>query len=321
MPSATVSSSSTSSSSFLGWPTLARPSKGSSNSNSQPFLSTASSYQHYSPSPSFEVRELGPGLFTVADVFTQQQCRRMLQAAEAQGMTPTNPRNLAPPKGHAFRNNERLLVHDPAFADELFEYMRPVLETIVRVEDQAVPCGLSPEFRFYRYVKDAWFGPHIDETQLSADKTMESEFTMLVYLTGMDDDPVLDASQGRLMGGSTRFHHNKKTPIDVEPQTGTVCLHWQLHDCLHEGLRVTGGVKWLLRTDVYFPRLSSSMRMTAMKTGGGEGGRRGGVGKRGGGGKGGRGRGGREGRGGGGKGREGERSKVWGVETNKARKG
>lgn len=68
-------------------------------------------------------------------------------------MTPTNPRNLAPPKGHAFRNNERLLVHDPAFADELFEYMRPVLETIVRVEDQAVPCGLSPEFRFYRYVK------------------------------------------------------------------------------------------------------------------------------------------------------------------------
>ena len=77
----------------------------------------------------------------------------MLQAAEAQGMTPTNPRNLAPPKGHAFRNNERLLVHDPGFANELFEYMRPVLETIVRVEDQAVPCGLSPDFRFYRYVK------------------------------------------------------------------------------------------------------------------------------------------------------------------------
>jgi hypothetical protein len=101
---------------------------------------------------------------------------------------------------------------------------------------------------------------------------MESEFTMLIYLTGTDDDPVLDASQGRLKGGSTRFHHNKKMPIDVEPQTGMVCLHWQLHDCLHEGLRVTGGVKWLLRTDVYFPRLSSSVRVAAMKAGGGGGG-------------------------------------------------
>jgi len=77
----------------------------------------------------------------------------MLQAAEAQGMTPTNPRNLAPLKGQAFRNNERLLVHDPGFAKELFEYMKPMLKTIVRVEDQAVPCGLSPDFRFYRYVR------------------------------------------------------------------------------------------------------------------------------------------------------------------------
>lgn len=77
----------------------------------------------------------------------------MIVAAEALGMTPTNPRNLAPPKGQAFRNNERLLVRDPAFAAELFEFMRPVLDTIVRMEDQATPCGLSPDFRFYRYVK------------------------------------------------------------------------------------------------------------------------------------------------------------------------
>lgn len=44
-------------------------------------------------------------------------------------------------------------MHDPDFAKELFEYMRTVLQTIVRVEDQAVPCGLSPDFRFYRYFK------------------------------------------------------------------------------------------------------------------------------------------------------------------------
>lgn len=100
---------------------------------------------------------------------------------------------------------------------------------------------------------------------MNDDKTMESEFTMLIYLTGVGDEPVLDHVQGRLKGGSTRFHHNKKAPIDVEPQTGAVCLHWQLHDCLHEALPVLGGVKWLLRTDMYFPRMSSSARAAAVK--------------------------------------------------------
>jgi hypothetical protein len=103
----------------------------------------------------------------------------MLQAAEEQGMTPTNPRNLAPPKGHAFRNNERLLVHDPAFAEELFEYMRPVLETIVRVEDHAVPCGLSPDFRFYRYVKGEKVGGW---------RAMREGASFLWVVTGMEEE-------------------------------------------------------------------------------------------------------------------------------------
>jgi hypothetical protein len=165
----------------------------------------------------------------------------------------------------AFRNNDRLLVHDPAFAADLFEYLKqPVLENIRRMEDNAAPCALGSNFRFYRYVKGAWFGPHIDETQISADRTMESEFTMLLYLTGVNDEPVLDPAQGKLKGGATRFYFEKKrAPIDVEPRTGQIVLHWQLHDCLHEGAPVLGGVKWLLRTDIYYPRISSSARLAA----------------------------------------------------------
>lgn len=78
----------------------------------------------------------------------------MVEAAEARGMTPTNPRNLPPLKGHAFRNNDRLSVHDAAFAAELFDFLSPALHAIVRVEDGAQPCGLSPHFRFYRYRKN-----------------------------------------------------------------------------------------------------------------------------------------------------------------------
>ncbi len=141
MPAA--SSSASASPPFPGWPALVPSAHGSKGGIGKPW-----SYR-----PPLELSELGPGLFVVPRVFSMEQCRRMVAAAEALGMTPTNPRNLAPPKGHAFRNNERLLVRDTAFAAELFEFMRPVLDIIVRMEDQAMPCGLSPDFRFYRYVK------------------------------------------------------------------------------------------------------------------------------------------------------------------------
>lgn len=42
-------------------------------------------------------------------------------------------------------------IRNEAFAAKLFEYLRPALSGIVRPEDGAAPCGLNPDFRFYRY--------------------------------------------------------------------------------------------------------------------------------------------------------------------------
>jgi hypothetical protein len=154
MSSAPASSSSSASalpSPFNGWPSLQRT--VSEARRKRPSASSSARAKHHRPPPSFEVQELGPGLLTISDVFTTAQCRRMVEAAVARGMTPTNPRNLPPLKGHAFRNNDRLSVHDAAFAAELFDFLSPALHAIVRVEDGAQPCGLSPHFRFYRYRK------------------------------------------------------------------------------------------------------------------------------------------------------------------------
>jgi hypothetical protein len=58
-----------------------------------------------------QLNELHDGLFLLEDAFTTEECRAMIAAVEATGqMVSTNPRNLPPRKGHAFRNNERFLV-------------------------------------------------------------------------------------------------------------------------------------------------------------------------------------------------------------------
>lgn len=136
------------------------------------------------------LEELYDGLLLIPEAFNVDECREMIRAVEATGeLVSTNPRNLPPRKGHAFRNNERYLVRlaelphlepqpeslppvpaaplnpippdltapfarmqvrDEAFAARLFEYLRPVLSCIVRPEDGATPNGLNPDFRFYR---------------------------------------------------------------------------------------------------------------------------------------------------------------------------
>lgn len=73
----------------------------------------------------------------------------------------------------------------------------------------------------------------------------------MVYLTGVDDAEPLGGE--RLKGGATLFHL-RDGHLEVQPRTGTICLHYVLHDFLHEGMLVTGGTKWLLRTDIFFPK-------------------------------------------------------------------
>ena len=65
----------------------------------------------------------------------------------------------------------------------------------------------------------------------------------------------------RLRGGATAFYAGQYGDPDVEesqvlrfePRRGTALLHGHGERCLlHEGCEVTGGIKYLLRTDVMY---------------------------------------------------------------------
>jgi len=68
----------------------------------------------------FKVKELAEGVFIADNVFTQKECKRLAEAA-VPFLISTNPKNDPPEKGYAFRNNERFLIHDTAFAEKLWK--------------------------------------------------------------------------------------------------------------------------------------------------------------------------------------------------------
>jgi hypothetical protein len=72
------------------------------------------------------LEELYDGLFLIPDALSVDECRQMIAAVEATGeLTSTNPRNLPPRKGHAFRNNERYLVGRLALARTRSKQIEP----------------------------------------------------------------------------------------------------------------------------------------------------------------------------------------------------
>jgi hypothetical protein len=73
-------------------------------------------------------------------------------------------------------------------------------------------------------------------------------WTLLVYLTSCT-------------GGETIFYpeptraNRKPEPIAVAPEVGMALLHRHGdHSMIHEGAEVTGGEKWVLRSDLVVPR-------------------------------------------------------------------
>ncbi|KAJ5434201.1 Prolyl 4-hydroxylase alpha subunit [Penicillium cf. griseofulvum] len=141
------------------------------------------------------------------------------------------------------------------------------------------PLGLNPNIRIYRYSAGQFFGQHckssLDHTSTSIKQENQSDpiadddsnnitlpppnsrskatparttWTLLIYLTSCT-------------GGETVFYpeptrtNRNPEPIAVAPEVGMALLHRHGDHCmLHEGVEVTRGEKWVLRSDLVVPR-------------------------------------------------------------------
>lgn len=142
----------------------------------------------------------------------------------------------------AFRDNDRVSIEDEAVAQQLYTSLG--IDQVFGPDPAsgAVPVGLNPNLRFYRYRPGQRFGRHIDESvELGAGRF--TAYTLLVYLSSVP------------RGGETIFYKRGRRVAAVAPQLGTALLHRHWPDCLeHEGAAVLEGDKWILRSDVVYQR-------------------------------------------------------------------
>ncbi|KAH6630274.1 hypothetical protein B0J18DRAFT_420686 [Chaetomium sp. MPI-SDFR-AT-0129] len=190
--------------------------------------------------------------------FPRSLCRDYVTFLRGLPLTTTPGK---PKRGEAVRVNDRFQIDDPKFAHRLWTEtgLKEALlsEEFKRLWNGEV-LGLNPNIRIYRYTPGQFFDAHYDDSNNVSLKPetgtspipARTTWTLLLYLTSAADG---------CTGGETVFYpHDRRTAkeeIAVTLETGMLLLHKHGHDCmLHEGREVTGGEKWVIRTDLCVKR-------------------------------------------------------------------
>ena len=189
-------------------------------------------------------QELSSRSFVIEDLFTIDDCLDYIERCETVGFAdaPVTTAN-GPVMMQHIRNNERVIIDDVSWAEQLYERIKPwVPESWRQLEHddtQYTMSGLNERLRFYRYSPGQQFKMHRDGFFEREDRSERSFLTMLLYLN--------DA----MMGGQTLLY--EEHVFEVAPRTGHVlCFE---HTLLHEGLAVETGCKYVLRSDMMYKRM------------------------------------------------------------------
>ncbi|KAI0810931.1 hypothetical protein BC629DRAFT_1281172 [Irpex lacteus] len=189
-------------------------------------------------------------ILLIDNFFSTEECKTFVRFIDSL------PLELTPPKkrGEAERVNHRISITSPEFAQNLYKVISPHLplfpypSTARRPANaplERAPHSLNTNIRLYKYIAGQYFGPHYDDSVKDAVTGAKSEWTLLIYLTGIQDG---------VQGGETIFYKDKTKEVVSAPLTrGTALLHRHGSECLlHEGSPVLSGTKYVLRSDLMF---------------------------------------------------------------------
>jgi hypothetical protein len=167
--------------------------------------------------------------FSVDGLLSPEECRQLISLAEGHGFTSAGVRTAEGQKSMPLiRNNERAMFESPQWVSLLWNRLS---STRLPELDGQVPAGLPKDLRFYKYSPGQRFKMHKDGPWIEGGMT--SKLTLLIYL-----------NEG-FHGGDTDFRDFR-----IVPKTGSALLF--IHDTWHEGVAVSEGVKYVLRSDVLY---------------------------------------------------------------------
>jgi len=185
----------------------------------------------------------------VEDFLSPAECQALIRRAETAGFRAAV--DDYPP---SYRDNDRLVVDDPALARQLFARLTPHAPASLVVDDAAGArepwslTQLNERLRFCRYRAGQQFQLHQDGV-FHLDEQQQSRLTFMVYLT--------DGSA--FSGGDTLFYARGPSAAGappvvarVRPRAGMLILFD--HGLWHAGEPVTRGLKHILRSDLIYRR-------------------------------------------------------------------
>lgn len=169
--------------------------------------------------------ETEPLLWRVDAVFTPSECAAFIDFIErsSPALATNNP---------LYRNQDRVMLDDPAAAADLLRRLRPHLQENVGTLRLV---GINERLRFYRYRPGQRFEPHMDHWY----QPNERQITLHTLLVYFNDD---------FEGGETRFHEQVEDV--VRPRPGLAIIFQ--HKLRHEGCEVRRGTKYAMRSDVVY---------------------------------------------------------------------
>ena len=185
--------------------------------------------------PDQELDSRNPLVVTVEGVLSAPECTALIARIEAAGPTAAPITTAAGfVQRPDIRNNTRAMFDDVELSARVFERLRPHVPA--RLEGEWHLCGANERLRCYRYEPGQYFAPHFDGA-FTRSRDERSLLTMLVYLNDCEG------------GGATNL---VDLEVSVVPRAGRAFLF--NHHLLHEGARVTKGLKYVLRSDLMYRR-------------------------------------------------------------------
>lgn len=177
------------------------------------------------------------------NALTQDECRAIVRLTETKGYQDAQDYCYM----YNDRYNDRYMSDDPQLAQFMWERLQGHIPKHVRAfESNWTLDRLNTRFRFCKYVAGHYFGPHTDGSY-AVTSDDRSIMTCMFYLNGTDE----------FDGGLTNFIEYKKRSLkySIKPEPGLCVIFPQANlDFYHEGTKVTGGLKYIMRTDVMYVR-------------------------------------------------------------------
>ncbi len=177
-----------------------------------------------------------PFIFELENILTPEKCENWIKRIQEANPEPAPINTTRGTKVvDQIRNNNRVIFDNDKWANDLFE---PVKNEVPQEIHGRKICGINERLRCYEYLPGQRFAPHSDGAFFRNDSE-QSFYTYIIYL---NED---------FEGGETTFLVEPE--IVIKPKTG--CGLFFQHPLIHEGVEVTAGKKYVVRSDLMYRKI------------------------------------------------------------------